>query len=402
MFQRHDSTPRPPIAGELRLAGPAPRSSPLAPRCGFTLFELILAIALSAMLLALIGAAINLYLVRVDASRARLEEAQLARSVLAMIADDLRASFVYQPQDTSEVEDLASSAASFDVDTLDQPSSSASSSSSRSSSSSSSSGTTSSFSAFGSSGGSVSLGTGGDPAGVLPLGVNGTLDELIVDVSRLPPLEEPIALAHQGAAPAGSAVAAATQVPRISDVRTVRYFVRQGTQIDPSSPAATSLAPEGQASAGGLVRQEIDRAARTWAEQAGNQSLLQTAGLALVAPEVVHVEFHYFDGTQILDSWDMKQMGHMPLAVEARIWITSTATAAAQSALQYGLGDLSGTNQYWQTVYLPLSGLSPPGTASSSASATSADTQSTSSSSTSGVSDIGGTGGSGTPGGSSR
>ena len=42
-----------------------------------TLFELILAIGLSSALLALIGTAINLYLVRVDASRSRVEEAQL-------------------------------------------------------------------------------------------------------------------------------------------------------------------------------------------------------------------------------------------------------------------------------------------------------------------------------------
>src|SRR5438552_2139751 len=57
--------------------GPAPFSRP-----GFTLFELILAIGLSSALLALIGTAINLYLVRVDASRSRVEEAQLARTVL--------------------------------------------------------------------------------------------------------------------------------------------------------------------------------------------------------------------------------------------------------------------------------------------------------------------------------
>ena len=49
-------------------------------RPGFTLFELILAIALAATLLALIGTAINLYLMRVDADRTRVEEAQLARA----------------------------------------------------------------------------------------------------------------------------------------------------------------------------------------------------------------------------------------------------------------------------------------------------------------------------------
>ena len=58
------------------------------------------------MLLALIGTAINLYLMQVDASRTRVEEAQLARSILAMIADDLRATSIYQPQDTSAIAQL--------------------------------------------------------------------------------------------------------------------------------------------------------------------------------------------------------------------------------------------------------------------------------------------------------
>ena len=55
------------------------------------------------MLLTLIGTAINLYLMRSMPSRTRVEEAQLARSILAMIADDIRATTVYQPQDTSAI-----------------------------------------------------------------------------------------------------------------------------------------------------------------------------------------------------------------------------------------------------------------------------------------------------------
>src|ERR1044071_2347129 len=89
-------------------------------RAGFTLFEVILAIALSATLLTLIGTAINLYLTRVNASRARVEEAQLARSVLSMIADDIRATAVYQPQDTSAISKLMAKSSSFNVDSIDQ------------------------------------------------------------------------------------------------------------------------------------------------------------------------------------------------------------------------------------------------------------------------------------------
>src|SRR5262245_3695185 len=89
-------------------------------RSAFTLFELILAITLSVALLALIGTAINLYLLQVDASRTRTEEAQLARSVLSMIADDVRNTSIYKPQDTSGVAALVAASAKFDADSIDK------------------------------------------------------------------------------------------------------------------------------------------------------------------------------------------------------------------------------------------------------------------------------------------
>src|SRR3954467_14118120 len=96
------------------------RAKPRNDSSGFTLFEVILAIALAAVLLTLIGTAINLYLVQVDAGRARVEEAQLARSILSMIADDIRATTVYKPQDTSAIAKLMATTAKFDVDDVDK------------------------------------------------------------------------------------------------------------------------------------------------------------------------------------------------------------------------------------------------------------------------------------------
>ena len=58
--------------------------------------------------------------------------------------------------------------------------------------------------------------------------------------------------------------------------------------------------------AGGFVRQEIPRNMRVWAEQSGNTAVLDS-GQALLAPEVVHVEFSYFDGTQVVQNWDMRE-----------------------------------------------------------------------------------------------
>src|SRR3954454_12013261 len=100
-----------------------PRLGRPTSRRGFTLFEVILAIALAAVLLTLIGTAINLYLVQVDAGRTRVEEAQLARSILSMIADDIRGTTVYKPQDTSGIAQLMAKSAAFNVDDVDKASS---------------------------------------------------------------------------------------------------------------------------------------------------------------------------------------------------------------------------------------------------------------------------------------
>ncbi|HMO86480.1 MAG TPA: hypothetical protein PKC18_16335, partial [Lacipirellulaceae bacterium] len=62
-----------------------------AGRAGFTLFEVVLAIGLSAMVVYLLTTAMELYLVNVDASRGRVESAQLARTLLDQMAADLLA-----------------------------------------------------------------------------------------------------------------------------------------------------------------------------------------------------------------------------------------------------------------------------------------------------------------------
>ena len=57
---------------------------------GFTLLEIVLAIGLSGAVIGLLTTAIDQYLVRVDASRSQVESAQLARTLLSLIADDIR------------------------------------------------------------------------------------------------------------------------------------------------------------------------------------------------------------------------------------------------------------------------------------------------------------------------
>ena len=59
-------------------------------RRGYTLLELLLALALSSLVIYSILWAIQLHLRSLDVRRTSIEEAQLARAVMRMISDDLR------------------------------------------------------------------------------------------------------------------------------------------------------------------------------------------------------------------------------------------------------------------------------------------------------------------------
>jgi prepilin-type N-terminal cleavage/methylation domain-containing protein len=352
-----------------------PASSSVIPR-GFTLFELILAIALWATLLALVGTAINLYLMRVDASRTRVEEAQLARSILAMFADDLRSAALYEPQDISAIAELMASSQQADRSSGDE-SDEDSNGNDEPQGGTAAAGTGSSGAAFTAGDSAVSAGESGSSGGsavdsdnetaddgTLPLGLTGTLTELSIDALRLPRREElfrtitgytnaPMPAAQ---ATATSGATAALAGPPPSDVKTVRYFLRQGEGIEAGTAAAALLSPEVQRRAAGLVRQELHRPVRVFAERSGNAALLDS-GQALIAPEVVHLEFRYYDGQQVTEVWDMQNEESLPLAVEVRIWLASPE--APDGSTPYDRAALLRTaHEYRQTVYLPMAAIS--------------------------------------------
>ncbi len=239
-------------------------------RTGFTLFEVILAIALSAVLLALIGTAINLYLVRVDASRTRVEEAQLARSILSMIADDIRATTIYQPQDTSAIAKLMAKGTSFDVDSIDKAKQDTGDTSGTNENQGGG-GTGNAASSSGSTGSSSAGTSTNDSASdvSMPLGLNGTLEELYVDATRLPQHEElfsgatgytnAASPAASGAGATGDGATALSGVAPPTDLKTVHYFVRPGEAVEAGSVSTTSLDPVAQSRVGGLVRESVPR-----------------------------------------------------------------------------------------------------------------------------------------------
>jgi prepilin-type N-terminal cleavage/methylation domain-containing protein len=322
-------------------------------RPGFTLLEVVLAIALSATLLALIASALSLFLSRTDDGRQRVEQAQLARNLLRLVGDDLRNVALYSPQDTSIAAQLAQAAGSFDVDAI---SGGGSGSGTGGGTGTGTGGGTGSGSGGGSSNSSPSGGgqsSSGSPSTTYqqPLGVYGNLNELQIDV--LQPARPVAAPADQSAMSSDEVQAPLWR----GGVRTVRYYCREGQRPRSDVVVSERLGTTERSNFGGLVREEIDRSQFDFAQQVGTAGDFTQSGQVL-APEVLDVEFRYSDGTQVLDEWNSEQLGTLPVAIEVRMWLQNADAEVAS----VDASDLADATQYVMTVPVWRSALASGGT----------------------------------------
>jgi hypothetical protein len=322
-----------------------------SPRTGFSLLEVVLAVALLAALVTLIGAALDFQLRQLTVRKTRIEESQLARAILRRMADDLRAVVVHRPVDFSSVATAAVSAAT----NADSGSAAASSGSSTSATS----GATSSASSSGSSGSSSSssestaasdIASSAQPP-AMP-GLYGNAYELQVDVSRVPRYEEYALLGQMTDDP---------NMGFVSDVKTIAYFLLDGTRSFSSTTAermeetvdGLGLLPDEPLQ--GLARRVVDRAAARYAATNGDMDYMELQ-VERFAPEVAAMEFRYFDGRQWLMEWDTELMKGLPMAVEITIGIARREPGQnnrlyAQPTLTQQLLDAS--NIYRLVVHLP-------------------------------------------------
>jgi len=273
----------------LELPPSPPRQSlprPLPSReAGFTLMEIVLAIALASVVMYLLTTAIELFLIRVDSSRSQVESAQLARTILDRIAADLNATRLVSPPAKAE-------------------SSSDSSSDSQ---------------GAGSPGGGdtppASGVTGGDDSASQELtsadiqGLYGTVEQLRVDrtsfanwqraVRQVEPLEP----------------SAAADMPT-----SLRYYLIEGDAATSQSMAERGVSEEQTAAVRGLYRESIPTAALREQPSAleGDQPT-EDVRIELLAPEVVKLAFSYYDGEQYVDAWDPFEEGALPYGVEIRL-----------------------------------------------------------------------------------
>lgn len=266
-------------------------------RVGFTLLEVIVSLGLVTILLVALGAAVDFHYRVVRAARDQIEEAQLARSLLNKIAQDIRGAVAYDPVNFEELipglvtqaggSDLDFTAASVGIDTS---------------------------LLMGAEQTDTSLLSGNWTETTLPRpvpGLYGGSDWIEVDVSRLP---RPDQLQSEYVFSADGVL-----VDRLSDVKTVAYFV-----LSPEETINYSFASRpgivGFEQQGGLVRRELDRAVTYYASTTGELDSVNQE-LEPIAPEVELMEFAYFDGSDWYDSWDSAEQGSLPKAVEIRLYL---------------------------------------------------------------------------------
>ncbi len=283
-------------------------------RTAFSLLELVLALGLTVVIMAAITAAIRLYLFQLERQADDVERRQIARGVLRMVTEDVRAAIQFKPEDYAGLEDLVASQ---------------------------------NLAGLGTTGGQAggedidanalenqildAVAAGGGPAqsdGATESAGNDSEEDsdeeqeepelgrptlvgdrqfLRIDVSRLPRLDEYNPLI----------VRKASDLRLPADVKSVTYFFS-------NSPPSEQLDFDpsfGQR--GGLYRRVIDRAVEAF--QSGDNDIeivvAPDAYSELISPEISTIEFRYWDGENWLVQWDSTEMMGFPSAIEVAIVI---------------------------------------------------------------------------------
>jgi len=232
----------------------------------------------------LLMTALELLLTRVESSRSRVETSQVARGVLNLISGDLRAARYYTPsQNSIGTEDISSG-----NESDNEPDSESSSEDNAET----------------------------EESAELVLGIFGTAKQLRIDRSAAWRWERVVRNDEETADGANS-----DEMPQ-----TIRYFLNEGDTALVDAFAAEGIPSEDSLlSYAGLSREQLSTAA--WISQLETDdtepSEATTEGAQLLAPEVLDIEFAYFDGEEMLDEWDSAEQGGLPDAVEITLMLAN-------------------------------------------------------------------------------
>jgi uncharacterized membrane protein YgcG len=294
-------------------------------RPAYTLLEVVLALSLTVVVMSAIGMAIHLHLRSVDTTRTSIERDQLARTLMRRIGDDVRSAVRREPFDDSGLQSLMGAAKNA-ASALGAAGGGAAGGSGAGNAGGSSSGsanmgatartattattsttgtTTTAASAQSLSGTDDSTATGEDATAGTPAvvaGLYGSPTELQMDIARVPRPDEFAEAMLAGGLPP-------------SDVKTVYYFLTQ---------SAVGLTTVGATT--GLMRSEMNRATALFASENGDYQIFAQNAEPL-APEVVGLQFRYFDGFEWFTEWNSQARNGLPMAIEIALVIADPTSA---------------------------------------------------------------------------
>ena len=288
------------------------RTRPNSNRHGFTLMETVLAVSLSALLIALIGAGMRLYTSTVADRRADVVNARVARIVFQRIGNDLSAAYtVSQDEESGASSDL---------------------------------GATDDLAADGGLGAGTtdeaSIDTTVDLVGnavqVVP-GIYGNQFELQIDI--LGKFPEPVRY-DMGIASSGDPLASNL----LSEPKTVTWSLRSASSTELAGTPLESVESNERESMTILSRRVQTRAVAVNSASAGLADL--QSGEQLLSDQIVSLQFQYHDGYDWTDTWDSSTMG-LPIAVKV------TLTVSDPSLEDYGTVELSVDNTFEMVFRVP-------------------------------------------------
>ncbi len=274
-------------------------------RSGYSLLELILAMALTVIVMSGVATAINLYMVQLAKQQARVERELVSRNSLEMMARDIRSAIQYKATDFGGLNTLLETQALM----------------------------------FGSieERAEEDIVYDEEVVSFRPT-MLGTSNSIMVDISRLPRLDQYNPLTEK----------ASERDSTVSDIKTVAYFFSPITGgYDPN------VSRRENEITGGMYRREIDRAVANFR---GEEALkIQPDEFAqLVASEIAEIGFRYFDGNDWADAWDSENEGGFPRAIEISIVVDPQRSSNATTGYQYNGFDQTVMERHRLTVFLPM------------------------------------------------
>lgn len=321
-------------------------------RRAFSLIELVIALALSVVLISAIYAAISLHWKYETLGRERINRSQLSLAIIRKLSEDVGCVMFSVPKATTEDEDSSASSSTSTASSSSTTTTATQSSSTPqiaqstpvagtgTTTTSSSSGTSTASSSTTGSGSSSSSTQSGTPAVVTPtsLGITGTSDYVQLDVNLAQVQDFIIPVDTTGSA------TTSTTVSQTSDLVRVTWMLITPKLSDPQATGIASLVhnpalaryvedrlqeslPEGTASStntnSSSAIASTSSTSTTSSANSAATSLPEIPDTSVLAREVVSLQFRYYDGYAWVTDWNSSEMGRLPRAIEVTMGFLS-------------------------------------------------------------------------------